>query len=126
MSIQVRKHKLCALMHKAFMHKTPRKIQMLSSYKLPKLPKSAKRIILVLSEEGQMTQKDLINMTKIPAKTVRYALKRLNEQKLVISQHNLEDMRSMFYSLNPDVDFSFMNQIIDNARKLVAAEQIIN
>ncbi|MHA2249724.1 MAG: winged helix-turn-helix transcriptional regulator [Candidatus Kariarchaeaceae archaeon] len=100
--------------------------KMLSSYKLPKLPKSAKRIILVLSEEGQMTQKDLINMTKIPAKTVRYALKRLNEQKLVISQHNLEDMRSMFYSLNPDVDFSFMNQIIDNARKLVAAEQIIN
>ena len=113
-------------MHKARVHKNVSMKNMLSSYKLPKLPKSAKRIILVLAEEGQMTQKVLISITKIPAKTVRYALKRLNEQKLVISQHNLEEMRSMFYSLNPDIDFTFMNQIIDNARKLVAAEQIIN
>ncbi|MHA2170690.1 MAG: MarR family transcriptional regulator [Candidatus Kariarchaeaceae archaeon] len=98
---------------------------MLSSYKLPKLPKSAKRLILVLAEHGQLTQKELINQTRIPAKTVRYALKKLSETNLVVSQHNLEDMRSMFYSLNPDTDFTFMNQLIDNAKELVAAEQVV-
>jgi DNA-binding MarR family transcriptional regulator len=99
---------------------------MYSNYKLPKLPKSAKRIVVVLSEHGQMTQKDLINLTKIPAKTVRYALKRLSESKLVISLHNLEDMRSMYYSLAPDIDFTFMNLILEDARKLVAVEQKVS
>ena len=88
--------------------------EMLATYKLPKLPKSAKRLILVLAEQGQLTQKELINQTRIPAKTVRYALKKLIENNLVVSQHNLEDMRSMFYGLSHDTDFTFMNQILDN------------
>ncbi len=96
------------------------------TYKLPKLPKSAKKIIFLLSEEGQLTQKEIISLTNIPAKTVRYALKRLTETKLVISQHNLEDMRSMFYSLSPDTDFTFQDLIIEDARKLVMVEQKLN
>ncbi|MCH8906594.1 MAG: MarR family transcriptional regulator [Candidatus Heimdallarchaeota archaeon] len=95
------------------------------TYKLPKLPKSSKRLILVLSDFGQLTQKELIARVGMPAKTVRYALKRLNEQRLVIAQHNLEDMRSMFYSLNPDVDWTLMEQHIADARKLVSQEAVV-
>lgn len=95
------------------------------AYKLPKLPKSSKRLILALSDFGQLTQKELIARVGMPAKTVRYALKRLNEQRLVIAQHNLEDMRSMFYSLNPDVDWTLMEQHIADARKLVSQEAVV-
>ncbi len=96
------------------------------NYNLPKLPKSSKRLILSLSEHGALTQKELIAKVGMPAKTVRYALKRLSEANLVISQHNLEDMRSMFYTLNPDVDFSVMETYLEEARKLVANELTIN
>ena len=90
--------------------------------KLPKLPKSSKRLIVALAEHGSLTQKELIAAVNMPAKTVRYALKKLSENSLVISQHNLEDMRSMFYTLNPDVDFSLMETHIADARELVMAE----
>ena len=90
--------------------------------KLPKLPKSSKKLILALSEHGNLTQKQLIANVKMPAKTVRYALKKLAEQNLISSQHNLEDMRSMFYSLNPDTDFGVMDQYITEAKILIEAE----
>ncbi len=95
---------------------------MLNIYKLPKLPKSSKRLILAISEYGSLTQKQLIAKVKMPAKTVRYALKKLTEENLIVSQHNLEDMRSMFYNLNPDIDFGIMDQHIQDARILVEAE----
>ncbi len=90
--------------------------------KIPKLPKSSKKLILALSEHGSLTQKQLIASVKMPAKTVRYALKKLSEQNLITSQHNLEDMRSMFYLLNPDTDFGVMEQYITEAKILVEAE----
>lgn len=90
--------------------------------KIPKLPKSSKKLILALSEYGSLTQKQLIANVKMPAKTVRYALKKLSEQNLITSQHNLEDMRSMFYLLNPDTDFGVMEQYITEAKILVEAE----
>ena len=90
--------------------------------KLPKLPKSSKKLILALSEHGSLTQKQLIASVNMPAKTVRYALKKLSEQNLITSQHNLEDMRSMFYSLNPDTDFGVVEQYITEAKILVEAE----
>lgn len=95
---------------------------MLNMYKLPKLPKSSKRLILALSDHGSLTQKQLIAKVNMPAKTVRYALKKLGDLNLIASQHNLEDMRSMFYNLNPDIDFSVMEQHIQEAKILVEAE----
>lgn len=90
--------------------------------KLPKLPKSSKRLVAVLSEKGQLTQKELIDAVGMPAKTVRYALKRLNEAKLIVSIPNLADMRSMFYSLNPDVGASYLDAHISQAKELIAKE----
>jgi len=89
---------------------------------LPRLPKSSKRLIVKLSEKGQMTQKELIEAVGMPAKTVRYALKRLSELNLIVSTPNLQDMRSMFYQLNPDHPFRRMEAHITEAKKLVRKE----
>lgn len=93
------------------------------SYQLPKLPKSSKRLIAVLAESGQLTQKQLINKVKMPAKTVRYALKRLDESNLIVSIPNLQDMRSMFYQLNPDHPLGLMEAHIEQAKALIQKEQ---
>ncbi|MHA1353429.1 MAG: hypothetical protein ACTSPP_11650 [Candidatus Heimdallarchaeaceae archaeon] len=46
-----------------------------------------------------MTQKQLIIESEIPARTARYALKRLIEMGLIIKRNNLADMRSVYYFL---------------------------
>ena len=89
---------------------------------LAKLPKSSKRLIATLSDNGQMTQKELIQAVGMPAKTVRYALKRLSESQLIVSMPNLADMRSMFYQLNPDVGWKRMNAHVKQAKALVRKE----
>ena len=91
---------------------------------LTRLPKSSKRLVATLAERGQMTQKELIQAVNMPAKTVRYALKRLNEAQLIVSTPNLQDMRSMFYVLNPDYSFRHMEQYIDDAKQLVMKEML--
>ncbi|MHA1867243.1 MAG: winged helix-turn-helix transcriptional regulator [Candidatus Heimdallarchaeaceae archaeon] len=60
---------------------------------------SGKRLIQLLEEKGPLTQKQLIIESEIPARTARYALKRLIEMGLIIKRNNLADMRSVYYFL---------------------------
>ncbi|MHA2501833.1 MAG: MarR family transcriptional regulator [Candidatus Kariarchaeaceae archaeon] len=87
-----------------------------------RLPKSSKRLVATLADRGQMTQKELIQAVGMPAKTVRYALKRLNEARLIVATPNLQDMRSMFYILNPDYSFRIMEKHIEEAQALMLRE----
>lgn len=49
-----------------------------------------------------MTQKDIINKTYLPARTVRYALKRLRERNLLLEHFYFQDARQSLYGLNPN------------------------
>ncbi|MHA1114854.1 MAG: winged helix-turn-helix transcriptional regulator [Candidatus Heimdallarchaeum aukensis] len=60
---------------------------------------SGQRLIQLLEEKGPLTQKQLIIESEIPARTARYALKRLIEMGLIIKRNNLADMRSVYYFL---------------------------
>ena len=88
---------------------------MLNQPTLPKLPKSSKKIIILLSEEGTLTQKEIIALSGIPAKTVRYALKKLSNSDLLVTKPSLMDMRSSFYSLNPDF-YPLVNSHIEEVK----------
>lgn len=96
------------------------KHKMINEPTLHKLPKSAKKILILLAEAGTITQKEIISLSAIPAKTVRYALKRLGEANLIATRPNLADMRSSFYSLNDEIDFHLMGRYIDEANTAVA------
>lgn len=84
---------------------------MLSDLNLPKLPKSSKKILLLLANEGTLTQKEIIVKSKIPAKTVRYALKKLSASDLILTRPSLMDMRSSFYTINPDIDMQLSQKL---------------
>lgn len=47
-----------------------------------------------------MTQKDLICETSLPSRTVRYALNRLKEEKILIERHYFTDARQSLYGLD--------------------------
>ncbi|PSQ09929.1 hypothetical protein BRC93_11580 [Halobacteriales archaeon QS_5_70_15] len=63
------------------------------------LPPSAKLVAKTLEYEGKLTQSGLATETLLPARTVRHALKRLEEHGIVESRISFVDARQRVYSL---------------------------
>ncbi|WP_018258102.1 MarR family transcriptional regulator [Halomicrobium katesii] len=63
------------------------------------LPPSAKLVAKVLEYNGTLTQSQLSEETLLPARTVRYALNRLEEAGAVDSRFSFADARKRIYTL---------------------------
>jgi len=63
------------------------------------LPPSAKLVAKVLEYDGGSTQSQLAEETLLPARTVRYALTRLEEVGVVDSRFSFTDARKRVYTL---------------------------
>ena len=63
------------------------------------LPPSAKLVAKVLEYDGPLTQSQLAEETLLPARTVRYALTRLEEIDVVDSRFSFNDARKRVYTL---------------------------
>lgn len=64
------------------------------------LPPSAKLVAKALEYEGRQTQGQLADETLLPPRTVRYALKRLEEADAVASRLSFTDARKRVYALD--------------------------
>lgn len=64
------------------------------------LPPSAKLVAKVLENNGAMTQQQIADESLLPARTVRYALNRLDEENVVDSRFSFSDARKRLYNLN--------------------------
>jgi DNA-binding MarR family transcriptional regulator len=69
---------------------------------LQDLPPSAKLVAKTLEYEGDLTQSELAAETLLPARTVRHAVKRLEEHGIVESRISFVDARQRVYSLGAD------------------------
>jgi predicted transcriptional regulator len=61
------------------------------------LPPSSQIVLEILGTDGAMTHKDIVKKSHCAPRTVRYALKKLKEQKLIIEKMNMRDMRQIIY-----------------------------
>jgi predicted transcriptional regulator len=66
-----------------------------------KLPPSSRKIMGLLEGGEQMTHKELVQQSDLAPRTVRYALKKLKEQNLIIEKFNFRDARQIIYQLRP-------------------------
>ncbi len=66
------------------------------------LPPSAKLVAKVLEYNETMTQQQIADETLLPARTVRYALNRLDEKNVIDSRFSFSDARKRLYSLDID------------------------
>jgi len=66
---------------------------------LEDLPPSAKLVAKVLEYNDTLTQSQLAEETLLPARTVRYALTRLEEQDVVEYRFSFSDARKRIYTL---------------------------
>jgi predicted transcriptional regulator len=64
-----------------------------------KLPRSSKKVMKILDSGHAMTQKDLVKKTSLHPRTVRYALKKLKEQELLIEKLKMDDLRQIIYQI---------------------------
>lgn len=64
------------------------------------MPPSAKLVYKVLESSGLLTQKDIIKKTYLPPRTVRYALNRLRDEKILQERFYFKDARQSLYGLN--------------------------
>lgn len=58
----------------------------------------------ILDQGGAMTHKDLVQKTRLAPRTVRYALKKLKERKLIIEKFNFRDARQIIYQNRSSLD----------------------
>jgi DNA-binding MarR family transcriptional regulator len=61
------------------------------------LPPSSKTVLSILEENGEMTHKDIVKKSHIAPRTVRYAIRKLKEQHLIIEKFNFRDARQIIY-----------------------------
>lgn len=66
---------------------------------LRSLPPSSKLVLKVLEREGTMTQTTLSERTRLPRRTVRDALDRLDDIGVIQVRPSLRDARQSLYSL---------------------------
>jgi predicted transcriptional regulator len=61
------------------------------------LPPSSRAVLHLLDEDGAMTHKEIVRKSKLAPRTVRYALKKLKENQLIIEKFNFRDARQIIY-----------------------------
>ncbi len=66
---------------------------------LEDLPPSAKLVYKVLEYDGPLTQKRIVEETMLSARTVRYALERLEDRGVVDEDVYFADARQSLYQL---------------------------
>ena len=67
------------------------------------LPPSSKTVLKILDEGGAMTHKELVKISELAPRTVRYALKKLKEKHLIIEKFNFRDARQIIYQYRESV-----------------------
>lgn len=74
----------------------------MSETSIQDLPPSAKLVYKVLEYHGPQTQKQLVDLTLLSSRTVRYALEQLEEADVVASEIHIPDARQKMYSLREE------------------------
>ena len=72
--------------------------------RLADLPPSAKLVFKVLEYNGTLTQKGIVEESMLSARTVRYALERLEAIGVVDEDIYFADARQNIYELTPTAD----------------------
>jgi hypothetical protein len=67
------------------------------------LPPSAERVLRILAENGPLTHKGLVAATRLPPRTLRFALARLRASGRVVWRWSLQDARQRLYAAAAEI-----------------------
>ncbi len=70
-----------------------------SSAKIEGFSPSMKLILNILENRGALTQKEIAKVTRLPTRTVRYALSRLKDEEVLEECEYFQDARQCLYKI---------------------------
>ena len=70
-----------------------------SSARIESFSPSMKLILNILENHGALTQKEITRVTRLPTRTVRYALCRLKTEDILEEREYFQDARQCLYHL---------------------------
>ena len=70
-----------------------------SSFKIDGFSPSMKLVLNILENHGPLTQKEITKVTRLPTRTVRYALNRLKLEDILEEREYFQDARQCLYHL---------------------------
>lgn len=79
------------------------KCRKMSRKQSKKLPEAAIPMLKYLQDNSPKTQREIMESLDLPTRTVRYSLRRLLERDFIVRIANLNDMRSVYYQINPQI-----------------------
>jgi DNA-binding transcriptional ArsR family regulator len=79
-----------------------------------RLPESARRVFDAVRENGPITHDSLRAATGMPARTIRFAVKRLRERGYIESMRSLKDCRTCYFFVSRDL---IQQDALDAARR---------
>jgi len=65
-----------------------------------RLPESAQRVFQAVRDGGPLTHSALREVTGMPARTIRFAVKRLKEEGFIDTRCSLRDCRTCYFFVN--------------------------
>jgi len=68
-----------------------------------RLPPSSKRVLTLLEDGKQRTFKQVTEEIDISPRTIRYAIKKLKENELLIEKFNFRDARQVLYQIKDTI-----------------------
>ncbi|MCZ7358157.1 MAG: helix-turn-helix domain-containing protein [Candidatus Methanoperedens sp.] len=70
-----------------------------SSIKIDGFSPSMKLVLNILENHGPLTQKEITKVTRLPTRTVRYALNRLKQEDILEEREYFQDARQCLYQI---------------------------
>ncbi len=67
-----------------------------------RLPESARRVLDAVIRFAPVTHADLRDLTGMPPRTIRYAVRRLRDEGIIDSRCSLQDCRTCYFFIHPD------------------------
>ena len=74
-------------------------MQAINSVNKVRLPPSSQQVLTLLKDGQQRTFKQVTQEIDISPRTVRYAIKKLKENELIIEKFNFRDARQVLYQI---------------------------
>ena len=78
---------------------TVKKLENYSSVKTDGFSPSMKLVLNILENHGPLTQKEITKVTRLPTRTVRYALNRLKQEDILEEREYFQDARQCLYQI---------------------------
>lgn len=77
--------------------RVPREAVRIEPMEYARLPESARRVFESVLDHGPLTHTDLRRLTRMPARTIRFAVQRLRREAYLDSRTSLRDARTCYF-----------------------------